>query len=102
MNILDGKKLSNELNKNLEKEIFNFHTKPRLSIILVGNKPDSLVYVNMKKKKCQEIGIEINIFQLEEKSSFQTITNLITSLNHKKEIHGPSQSSRVSVWRMQL
>ena len=60
MIILDGKSLSNTFNKDLEKNIFNLHSKPRLSIILVGNRPDSLVYVNMKKKKCLELGIEIN------------------------------------------
>ena len=59
--ILDGKYLSNLLLEDLEKKIFNFHSKPRLHIILVGNSPESLVYVNMKKKKCEKIGIEANI-----------------------------------------
>ena len=85
MNILNGKKLSNELNKNLEKEIFNFHTKPRLSIILGGNRPDSLVYVNMKKKKfSQEIGIEINIFQLETTIFFSNYNKSNNIKNHTK------------------
>lgn len=88
MIILDGKSLSNSLNKDLEKKIFNLHSKPRLSIILVGDRPDSLVYVNMKKKKCLELGVEINVTQLDNKSSSQTIINLIKSLNNNKDIHG--------------
>ena len=88
MIILDGKSLSNTLNKDLEKNIFNLHSKPRLSIILVGNRPDSLVYVNMKKKKCLELGIEINIIQMDEESLSHTIINKIISLNNNRDIHG--------------
>ena len=88
MIILDGKSLSNTLNKDLEKNIFNLHSKPRLSIILVGNRPDSLVYVNMKKKKCLELGIEISVIQMEEKTPAHSIINQIISLNKNKDIHG--------------
>ena len=88
MIILDGKTLSKYLNNELEKNIFDLHSKPRLSIILVGNRPDSLVYVNMKKKKCQELGIEINVYQLDDISIYFSIITLIDSLNKNKNIHG--------------
>ena len=83
MIILDGKTLSKSLNKELEKNIFDLHSKPRLSIILVGNRPDSLVYVNMKKKKCQELGIEINVYQLDDISIYFSIINKILLIKIK-------------------
>ena len=88
MIILDGKYLSNTLNKDLEKNIFNLHSKPCLSIILVGSRPESLVYVNMKKKKCLELGIEINLIQMDEESLAHTIINKIISLNNNRDIQG--------------
>ena len=49
-------RISNKLTRiNLKKLSF----KPKLIIILVGNKPDSLLYTNMKMKKCEKIGLSV-------------------------------------------
>ena len=88
MLILDGKSLSNSLNQELKRKIFDLHVKPRLTIILVGDRPDSLVYVNMKEKKCKELGIEINVYKLDEITVYLSIITLIDSLNKNKNIHG--------------
>ena len=34
------------------------YDKPVLGYIIVGNKPESELYVRLKKKACDEIGIE--------------------------------------------
>ena len=43
--------------------------KPILSIILVGSRQDSLIYVNIKKKRCQELGIICNIYNYDNDKS---------------------------------
>ena len=55
--ILDGKYISSIIKNELKEEIINNQLKPGLGIILVGNKKESEVYIRMKKKSCEEIGI---------------------------------------------
>lgn len=86
--LLDGKNLSSLLLEDLEKNIFNLHSKPRLHIIQVGNNPESNVYVNMKKKKCEKIGIEANVVNLDEFTTSKALINLIENFNSLFEIHG--------------
>ena len=50
---LNGKELSNKIKnliKNKVSELSEWFGKPGLGIILVGDRPDSQIYVKMKKK----------------------------------------------------
>lgn len=44
---------------------YKFHDRPMLGYILVGNNPDSALYVKMKKKACDELGIGYEGFHLD-------------------------------------
>ena len=55
--ILDGKQLSNKIKEELKNKLKQYEKKPGLAIILVGNKSDSEIYVRMKKKACEYVGI---------------------------------------------
>ncbi|MDD5597909.1 MAG: tetrahydrofolate dehydrogenase/cyclohydrolase catalytic domain-containing protein, partial [Victivallaceae bacterium] len=58
--IIDGKKIAAELNEENRKEISmlarDYNLQPGLAVVLVGDDPGSQVYVNMKDRKCQELG----------------------------------------------
>ena len=56
MIILDGKNFSKETNEKLKSEIANASRTPGLAIIMVGNRKDSLKYVEKYKFK-----IKINL-----------------------------------------
>ena len=58
MIILDGKKVSEELLIDIKKYISELHYKLGLSIILVGDKKDSIFYVNSIKKYCERLNIK--------------------------------------------
>ncbi len=64
--ILDGKKVSQNILKNLKLEVENIlektNKKPSLAVILVGNDYPSHVYVFNKLKKAKEIGIKPYLF----------------------------------------
>jgi len=68
--ILDGKKLAETLNLELKKQIKKVVEKtgitPKLATILVSKDPASKVYVNIKHKTCQNVGIESIIIELDE------------------------------------
>ena len=72
--LIDGKEISKLAYKDIVNEIKIITKKikrpPTLNIILIGENPSSLTYVNNKLKKCEEIGIKGNLI----KNSFITST----------------------------
>ena len=67
MKVLDGKKLSEKILENLRKEIEKKQLKLKLAVVLVGEDPNSKIFVRQKKKACQKIGIDFQLFQFPEK-----------------------------------
>lgn len=58
--IIDGRALANRIKANIKLKIDELKLSgiiPGLAVILVGNNPASQVYVNMKTKACEEVGI---------------------------------------------
>ncbi|MFW9772972.1 MAG: bifunctional 5,10-methylenetetrahydrofolate dehydrogenase/5,10-methenyltetrahydrofolate cyclohydrolase [Promethearchaeota archaeon] len=90
--ILDGKKLAEKLNSDLKSKILNIYTetgiKPKLAAILVGEDPASEIYVNMKRRKCEQVGIESILIKLDRQISKERIFSEIDKLNNDETIHG--------------
>ena len=55
--VLNGKELSKNIKNKLKDILLNYQDKPGLAIILVGDRSDSEIYVRMKKKACEFVGI---------------------------------------------
>ncbi len=58
--IIDGKAIAQTIRQDIQEKVKYFNQTgeiPGLAVILVGNNPSSEVYVNMKAKACQEVGI---------------------------------------------
>ena len=91
MKIIDGKLISNEIRKNIKKEIENLKEKniiPGLGIILVGNDPASEIYVRNKMKACDELGVHALLYRFDEENSEEEIIEQIEKLNKDDHIHG--------------
>ena len=88
MNILDGKKVALEIYDEIKHSINLLDATPGLGIILVGDRKDSQSYVNMKKKRCEYVGIKNNDIYLPDTVSEFTIINEIKKLNKDPTIHG--------------
>lgn len=89
--ILSGKTVSQRIKDELKKEVAELKEKninPGLAVIIVGDDPASRVYVNNKKKACDEIGIYSEEYALPEETSEEELLALIRKLNGKKEING--------------
>ncbi len=91
-NIIDGKKFSQMLRKNLKNEVDNLKNKenivPKLAVIVVGDDPASRTYVNNKKKACTEIGIISKEYSLSQETKQNELIKLLDELNKDKEING--------------
>jgi methylenetetrahydrofolate dehydrogenase (NADP+)/methenyltetrahydrofolate cyclohydrolase len=89
--IIDGKKISSEIKENLKGKLENLKKKgilPGLAAILVGDNPASQVYVNMKAKACEEVGIYSEVYRYPQEFSESDLLKKIEELNQKGSIHG--------------
>ena len=84
--ILDGKIIAAEISQQLKKRIIQQKLSPRLAIILCGEDPASVLYITMKKKACEEIGIQSELHTFPETISASEICSHINRL--QKEADG--------------
>lgn len=90
--ILDGKKLSSEIQSEIKSEIelLISHGKkiPHLAAVLVGNDGASLTYVNSKINLCKKVGMQSTFIQLDAATSEEELLHIIHDLNKNKDIDG--------------
>ena len=88
MQIIDGKKISEELKSAIAREVSGLNSKPGLAVILVGDNAASKVYVNNKEKGCQEVGFNSVKINRDENTSEKELLQLIQDLNNDETIDG--------------
>ncbi len=92
MQILDGKKLSEELLFDISEEIVRLKADgketPRLDVIIAGTDFGSIKYVQMKEKTAKEIGLTAQVHYLPSDVNTLDIVNLIDSLNKDSSVTG--------------
>ena len=89
--ILDGRALSDKIQSEVALEVANLKAQgifPKLCVILVGENPASLSYVNMKHKACERTGIESQIIKFDENISQDFLLGEIARLNADKSVSG--------------
>lgn len=86
--ILDGKKLSEQIKKEVADEVKKLSTSPGLAVIIVGNNSASKVYVSSKKKACELTGIYSLEVALDENISQEKLIAEIDKLNKNDKING--------------
>lgn len=90
-NILDGKKIAEELKAELIAEVLALHEKgivPNLTVILVGEDSASKVYVRNKERTAKELGIESQVIRLDSDTTQEKLEEVVLRLNQDKKIHG--------------
>jgi methylenetetrahydrofolate dehydrogenase (NADP+)/methenyltetrahydrofolate cyclohydrolase len=90
--LLDGKKLANKLNSDMEEEVSELISKsgvvPTLATVLVGDDPASEVYIRIKHRVCEKIGINSISVKLDETIAKEDLIKQIEKLNKDSTIHG--------------
>ena len=84
--ILDGKKLSLKIQDELLEKIAKLDVKPHLVVILVGEDPASQLYVGMKEKTAQKLGIKSTVLKYPENIDEKTILDKIHELNNDDDV----------------
>lgn len=87
---IDGKKIAKEWKNECKECIRNttWAVPPYLAVVMVGDNPASKVYVRNKTTACVETGIRTHTILLDEDSSTEDVIQIISNLNHNKEVTG--------------
>ena len=86
--IIDGKQIAADIREKLKQKIARLPVAPQLAIVLVGNDEPSLIYVRNKQKAAAQIGLQSQLYHMDEDTSEEELLNVIAKLNADKQING--------------
>jgi len=95
--IIDGKKLADKIKDNIVKEIVRLNggkeakdtsRRPNLAIILIGDRDDSELYVNLKEKEAKKVGIDTHLYKCPKNITDQEVLEMVDCLNKDDAIDG--------------
>jgi methylenetetrahydrofolate dehydrogenase (NADP+)/methenyltetrahydrofolate cyclohydrolase len=90
--IIDGKAIAAEIRQEIAKGVEELVAaggpRPGLAAVLVGDNPASQTYVRMKRKACEELGIESFGYELPADASQAEVEKLVKDLNADPKVHG--------------
>ena len=92
MILIDGKKVAAELREELKKEVSNLKAKynktPGLKVILIGDMAPSQIYVRMKEKAANEVGLKSEVIKYPNEVEEKTVLDKIHELNKDDGVSG--------------
>ncbi len=86
--IIDGKAVAQKTKAAVAEETKRMSQRPGLAVIIVGDDPASRVYVNGKRKDCEECGIYSEEYTLPADAGQKALLELIDALNAQDNIDG--------------
>jgi len=86
--IIDGKKIAQQIQEEIRQRIEELKITPGLAVIMIGENPASQVYVNMKERACQKVGIYSFTKKFPSTVPQERVLEEIDDLNADSRIHG--------------
>ena len=89
--LISGKEVSAKVKAEVREEtaeLVKKGIKPGLAVVIVGNDPASRVYVNSKKKACEEVGFSSFEYALPEETTQEELLELVEKLNNDDSVDG--------------
>jgi methylenetetrahydrofolate dehydrogenase (NADP+)/methenyltetrahydrofolate cyclohydrolase len=90
-NILDGKKLAEEIKAEVKKEVENLKRigiEVGIGLLLVGDNPASLQYFKTTVGTCRKVGITSFEFRLPHTATLNELLNVVHAINNDERING--------------
>ena len=92
MQLIDGKATSEEIKKEIAKEVEEIKAAggraPHLAAILVGHDGGSETYVANKVKSCEQVGFQSTLIRFEDNVTEEELLRNVDKLNKDPEIDG--------------
>ncbi len=89
--IIDGNAIGKSIREELKSEVAALIAKgvrPGLTVVIVGEDPASQVYVRMKGKAADELGMKSDTIRLPATTSEADLLALVDKLNADRSVHG--------------
>ncbi len=89
--IIDGREISSSIREEIKervKKLASKGIKPGLGVVLAGSDPGSQVYVRMKERACEELGILSIAHRVPDDITQDEVLKLVQDFNNNPEIHG--------------
>lgn len=87
MPLIDGKSLAKRLLAELKQRLEQAQVTPHLAVLLVGDDPASHLYVKLKRKAAEEVGVQTTLQQVSAEVSDAELIKQITAWNQDPNIH---------------
>ncbi len=87
-NIIDGKKIAEQIYSQIRLSLPNLSITPRLAIVLASNDPSSHKYVELKMKMAQKVGIETKLYHFGENINKKDLIFEIKRFRSNEAVHG--------------
>lgn len=85
--IINGTEIARKIRDRIKAEVAGMRKKPGLAAVIVGDNPASKVYVGIKRKQCEEVGIYSEEHRLPEETSEEELIALVRKLNSDDKIN---------------
>jgi methylenetetrahydrofolate dehydrogenase (NADP+)/methenyltetrahydrofolate cyclohydrolase len=89
---LEGKTLAEEIKAKIKEEVAQIRSSrnegPGLVAVLVGENRASQIYVRMKKRASEKLGIASEVIQLPAETQKEALTQTIENLNEREDVDG--------------
>jgi methylenetetrahydrofolate dehydrogenase (NADP+)/methenyltetrahydrofolate cyclohydrolase len=89
--IISGTEIANAMRAELATHVEELKGKgitPGLTVVLVGEDPASQVYVRMKGKACEKLGMKSETIRMSADTSEQELLGVVERLNADDSVHG--------------
>ncbi len=102
MQLIDGHKIADRIKDEIVKDILEFNKqnrdleqtkadapdRPDLAIILINNREDSCIYVDLKQREAQKVGIDTHLYKHAPNITTKEVVDVIKYLNNDPKIDG--------------
>ena len=90
--VIDGRKIAKNLRSNISDEVKELVSKykivPNIVTIIIGDDPSSKLYLRLRDKACEEVGIKSSHVKFSADVSEKEVLQTINNLNNDNSVHG--------------
>ncbi|MFA7468526.1 MAG: bifunctional methylenetetrahydrofolate dehydrogenase/methenyltetrahydrofolate cyclohydrolase, partial [Desulfotomaculaceae bacterium] len=89
--LIDGKAIAATIRAEVKADVAALREKglvPKLSVLLVGDDPASVVYARSKEKSCSNVGIDFELVTLPGTTPVEEVLATIDAWNKDPKVHG--------------
>lgn len=86
--MLYGKPVADRILEETKGIVSGLSVRPCLGVVLVGDNPASQIYVGIKRRLAEEVGIDVRLRELQSDASDNEVISVVDSFNTDAGIHG--------------